>query len=69
MVKKMLRGGTTPVQYYQLSREVQLLLLNLSDEKVEVVYNSNPNAFKMPKIGPRPPYFFNPRYEQYYPII
>jgi hypothetical protein len=57
------------VQYYQLSREVQLLLVNHSDEKVEVVYNSNPKAFEMPKIGPRPPYYFNPRYEQYYPMI
>ncbi len=57
------------MQYYQLSREVQLLLVNHSDEKVEVAYNSNSEALEMPKIGPRPPYYFNPRYEQYYPLI
>jgi hypothetical protein len=57
------------VKYYQLSREVQLLLVNHSDEKVEVVYISNPKPLEMPKIGPRPPFYFNPRYEQYYPII
>jgi len=57
------------VQYYQWGREVQLLLVNQSNEKVEVLYNSNPHPFKMPKIGPRPPYYYNPRYEQYYPVI
>lgn len=53
--------------YY--SPEVRFLLVDASDEKVEVLYNSNPCPFKSPIIGPRPPYYFNPRYEQYYPII
>ncbi|MGM0901126.1 hypothetical protein [Mesobacillus maritimus] len=49
--------------------EVKLLLVNQSDEKVNVRYNQNKNAFKLPKIGPRPPYYAHPRYEPYYPII
>lgn len=57
------------MHFHQFSREVQLLVINQSDEKVEVIYNDNPQPFKMPKIGPRPPYYFNPRYQQYYPII
>jgi len=46
-----------------------LLLVDQSDEKEEVLYNANPYSFKMPKIGPRPPYYIHPRYEQYYPVI
>jgi hypothetical protein len=57
------------VQYNPFSREKMLLLVNHSDDKVEVVYNSNPTPLKMPKIGPRPPYYYNPRVEQYYPVI
>jgi len=57
------------VQYYQFNREVMLLLVDQSDEKEEVLYNANPYSFKMPKIGPRPPYYIHPRYEQYYPVI
>jgi hypothetical protein len=48
---------------------VSLLLVNSSNEKVVVLYNSNPYSFKLPKIGPRPPYYCNPRYESYYPVI
>jgi len=55
--------------YDYYSREVQLLLLPHSNEKVEVVYNGNAQPFKLPKIGPRPPYYYNPRYEPYYPIM
>ena len=54
---------------YYYSNEVKLLLINQSDETEEVLYNSNPYAYSLPKIGPRPPYYYNPRYEQYYPII
>lgn len=57
------------MQYYLFTREVLLLLENHSDEKVELIYNTNPHSFKMPIIGPRPPYYYNPRYEQYYPIL
>jgi hypothetical protein len=55
--------------YYRLYREVELLLINHSDEKEEILYDSNPYAWQMPKIGPRPPYYTNPRYEQFYPLI
>lgn len=54
---------------YRFSREVKLLLINHTDEKEEVIYNDNPQPLKMPKIGPRPPYYYNPRYEQYFPVI
>jgi hypothetical protein len=57
------------VQNYILNREVKLLLVNHSDEKVEMLYDSNPYTREMPKIGPRPPYYCHPQYEPYYPII
>lgn len=57
------------MQSYHFSREVMLLLVEHSDEKVELIYNANPYPFKMPKIRSRPPYYYNPRYKQYYPII
>jgi hypothetical protein len=47
----------------------KLLLVNRSEEKVEVLYNSNSKAFKLPKIGLRPPYYSNPKCEKHYPII
>jgi hypothetical protein len=49
--------------------EVKLLLVNQSDRKVNVLYNQNSNPFRLPKIGPRPPYYAHPRYEPYYPVI
>lgn len=48
---------------------VNLLLKGPSKEKVEVLYDSNSYTFEMPKIGPRPPFFTNPRCEKYYPVI
>lgn len=54
---------------YNLYPCVNLLLVNHSKEKVEVLYDSNPYAFKIPKIGLRPPYYCNPRCQCYYPII
>jgi hypothetical protein len=48
---------------------VELLLINYSTEKVDVQYATNPNPFKLPKIGIRPPYFYNARCEESYPII
>jgi hypothetical protein len=56
-------------QEYMVNQEVKLLLVNQSSEKVEVLYNSNPTPYKMPKIGPRPPYYYHPRNEPYYPKI
>ncbi|MBM7585521.1 hypothetical protein JOC86_002063 [Bacillus pakistanensis] len=57
------------MDYFIYNPEVKVLLMDHSDEKVEVLYNSNPYTFKMPKNGPRPPYYCHPQYEQYYPII
>ncbi len=51
----------------QISLLVDLLLLNYSNEYINVRYlNYN---WKMPQIGPRPPYYTNPRYMLNYPII
>jgi hypothetical protein len=57
------------MQDYEYNPEVKLLLVNHSDEKVQLLYNANPYTWSMPKIGPRPPYYCHPRYEQYYPTI
>lgn len=48
---------------------VNLLLVNSSSEKVDVLYNSNSKPIQQPLIGPRPPYYCNPRIGFYYPII
>lgn len=56
------------MQYYY-NPEVRLLVMNYSEEKEEMVYDFNDNKLKVPKIGPRPPYYCHPRYEQYYPVI
>ncbi|SFJ28288.1 hypothetical protein SAMN04487936_101522 [Halobacillus dabanensis] len=56
------------MQSFQYNPEVKLLLVGHSDEKVQVLYDANPNTCSMPKIGPRPPYYCNPRYEQYFPL-
>ncbi|MCF3944786.1 hypothetical protein [Oceanobacillus alkalisoli] len=55
------------MNYY--NPEVKLLLINHSDKKVQLLYNDNPQTFTMPFICPRPPYYYHPRYEEYYPII
>lgn len=57
------------MQNLQYNPEVTLLLINQSEEKVNVLYNNNPAPFQMPKIGPRPPYYAYPSYQQYYPVI
>jgi hypothetical protein len=57
------------MHHFKFYPEIKLLLVNHSDEKEEILYNSNPSSWLMPKIGPRPPYYCNPRYEQYYPVI
>ncbi|MGG4153932.1 hypothetical protein [Peribacillus muralis] len=54
---------------YYYSEQVKLLLVEHSDETVEVVYDSNLHALELPLIGSRPPYYYNPRYEPYYPVI
>ncbi|KPH74976.1 hypothetical protein AFL42_09270 [Oceanobacillus caeni] len=56
------------VKYYY-NPEVKYLLINQSNEKVAVFYNKNQKPFELPMIGNRPPYYCNPRYEAYYPVI
>lgn len=53
---------------YYYSPEVKLLLIPHSNEKVNVQYACNA-CYQLPKIGFRPPYYCNPRYEAYYPVI
>ncbi|HWQ79589.1 MAG TPA: hypothetical protein VN381_12260 [Anaerovoracaceae bacterium] len=52
---------------YQFNIEVELMLVNESDEKVELQYQEF--VWEVPLIGPRPPYYANPRYELNFPII
>lgn len=54
---------------YYYNPEIMLLLMNHSDKRVEVLYDFNKEAFQLPFIGPRPPYYTDPKYEAYYPII
>ncbi len=63
------RGIRMQAAGYQLNWEVKLMLLNQSNEKEVILYNANPYYFKISKIGFRPPYYCNPRYEQYYSVI
>lgn len=49
--------------------KVKVLLINHSDKKVPMLYDNNPYTWPMPKVGPRPPFYTNPRYVQYYPVI
>ncbi|WP_186321377.1 hypothetical protein [Bacillus sp. FJAT-22090] len=49
--------------------QAEILLINHSQEKVKVLYDSNASPFLLPKIGVRPPFYYHPRYEKYYPII
>jgi hypothetical protein len=51
------------------SPEIRYLLLNHFAEKDQVYYNLNSTPFQAPKIGPRPPYYTNPTYQQQYPLI
>ncbi len=53
----------------QYSPEVKRVLMHHSDKKEQIFYNANPHPWSMPQIGPRPPYYYNPRYEKYYPVI
>lgn len=52
-----------------LHPQVQMLLVNESKQKVPVYYNTNAVPFQLPAIGQRPPYFTNPTYEPYFPLI
>ncbi|GIO25867.1 hypothetical protein [Ornithinibacillus bavariensis] len=51
---------------YYYNPEVRLLLIPQSDQKVTVTYTASQNRFKLPLIGPRPPFYTNPIYQPYY---
>ncbi|WP_372631039.1 hypothetical protein [Cohnella sp.] len=48
---------------------VRLLLVTGSNARVQMRYASNPYTWSMPEIGPRPPFYANPRYGANYPIL
>ncbi|MEW9675404.1 hypothetical protein ABRT01_04350 [Lentibacillus sp. L22] len=51
----------------EFNPKVKWLLVNQSDEKVNMNYlQSN---WSMPITVKRPPYYTNPRYEPYYPLV
>lgn len=49
--------------------EIKYLLIRESNEKVQVLYDGNATPFLLPKIGLRPPYYENPKFQPYYPVI
>ncbi len=67
MTRDKQRGGYLVDYYY--NPEVELLLVDASEKMVEMLYNDNPYTWPMPNIGPRPPYYTNPRYEENFPLI
>ncbi|CJF99181.1 hypothetical protein [Priestia megaterium] len=54
---------------YYYSEEVKLLLMDGSNQTVEVIYNSDSQPFLLPLLGLRPPFYVNPRYEKYLPVL
>lgn len=46
---------------------VKFLILNCSNDTMSVKYLDY--TWLMPLIGPRPPYYINPKYDLSYPII
>ena len=54
---------------YYYSEEVKLLLMDGSNKTVEVIYNSDSQPFLLPLLGSRPPFYVNPRYEKYLPVL
>ncbi|UTR16804.1 hypothetical protein MM221_09950 [Salipaludibacillus sp. LMS25] len=52
-----------------MNEQEWLLLVNESDETVQMLYNHNPYTWSMPKIGPRPPFYTNVRVEENYPLF
>ncbi|WP_124069322.1 hypothetical protein [Filibacter tadaridae] len=59
--------GENAVHYYY-NPEVKYLLINNSTKKVEMEY-ANFIQIKAPEIGPRPPFYTNPVYQPYIPIL
>ncbi|WP_181397689.1 hypothetical protein [Gracilibacillus dipsosauri] len=56
------------MQYYY-NPEVKYLLLTEAYHKEKILYAHNSKPFEAPMIGPRPPFYCNPIYQSYYPII
>ncbi|WP_203229650.1 hypothetical protein [Filibacter tadaridae] len=54
--------------HYYYNPEVKYLLINNSTKKVEMEY-ANFIQIKAPEIGPRPPFYTNPVYQPYIPIL
>ncbi|WP_176448662.1 hypothetical protein [Lentibacillus sp. CBA3610] len=54
---------------YDNNFKVMCLLMPETDEKTMILYDNNPNSWSVPVVGPRPPYYTNPRYAPYYPVI
>ncbi|MRX71245.1 hypothetical protein GJU40_03540 [Bacillus lacus] len=52
---------------YEFYPEAKLLLINQSNEKVQMLYIDR--TWPMPRIGPRPPYYCYPEYQLNYPVI
>ncbi|WP_080845882.1 hypothetical protein [Cytobacillus gottheilii] len=51
---------------YYVNLEVKYLLIDETSDKEEVFYANNEIPFELAKIGPRPPYYTNPKYEPYF---
>ncbi len=49
--------------------EIRLLLIDQSDQTVQMLYSDNASTWAMPLIGKRPPFYTNPRYTQTFPIL
>ncbi|WP_170150272.1 hypothetical protein [Oceanobacillus halophilus] len=54
---------------YYYNPKVKLLLIPHSEKKEKMRYDDNSREIEVPMIGPRPPFYDNPRYKQYYPVI
>ncbi|MFE8694886.1 hypothetical protein ACFYKT_00775 [Cytobacillus sp. FJAT-53684] len=51
----------------EFSPMVKWLLMNQSEDKVRIKYMKH--SWLLPVISERPPYYTNPRYEPYYPLL
>lgn len=54
---------------YYYSPKANVLLMPQTNEQDHIRYDNNPFTWETPRVGTRPPYYTNPSYEQYYPVI
>ncbi|MEN0643257.1 hypothetical protein MKY91_08880 [Alkalicoccobacillus gibsonii] len=47
--------------------EITLLTIDQSDKTVRIQFAET--SFMLPEIGPRPPYYTNPKIEPVYPVV